>query len=103
SGSFAYSGVLPGTVCGVATCFAAANASWNDTRVGGTVGGGLEHALGPFLKARVEYRYTDFAKYSKTIGVASNSVAGVCTASGPTAAALRAVFHKVTAGIGFDF
>jgi outer membrane immunogenic protein len=103
SGSFIYNGALPGTICGLVTCVANVNASWKDTRAGGTVGAGLEQALGPFIKARIEYRYTDFGKYSKTVPVSSNCVVGVCTAPSSSVVDLRAAFHKVTAGIGFDF
>ena len=83
SGAFAYNGVLTGILCGLSPCVATVSSAWSDTRVGGTVGAGLEHALGPFIKARVEYRYTDFGKYSKTVPVTSNCVVGgvaVCTA-----------------------
>ena len=57
SGSFSYLGTLI-TASGSTIANTSVNASWNETRVGGTVGGGLEQALGPFIKARVEYRYT---------------------------------------------
>lgn len=44
------------------------------TRVGYTVGGGIEYAFeGPY-SFRVEYRYTDFGSYTDTLGVGAGNV-----------------------------
>ena len=36
------------------------------TRVGWTIGAGMEYAFDPALSARLEYRYTDFGQFSQT-------------------------------------
>jgi outer membrane immunogenic protein len=119
SGSFSYSGVLcPGaptanpfsscvTSSSVAT--AATAVTWNDTRVGSTVGAGWETELFPGWKARAEYRYTDFGSYTKTFGLAttctgSSAPASSCTASpsGSVSIGLRESFHTFRIGLGFD-
>jgi len=84
---------------------AVVNASWRDPRVGATVGAGLEQIMGPGLKARIEYRYTDFGKYSKTaqVGTTCDPGVGICTAPTTSNIDVQAAFHKLTAGIGFDF
>jgi outer membrane immunogenic protein len=98
-----YNATLTGVLCGLSPCVATVNAAFSDTRVGGTVGAGLEQALGPFLKARVEYRYTDFGKFTKDYSVSSNCLVGVCTAPSTSSLEAKAAFHKVTVGLGFDF
>src|SRR5271168_2429469 len=76
SGSFSYRGtVFPpitdfeGPALSVAGSTASAAASWSDDRVGGTAGVGVETALWGGWKARVEYRYTDYGSYTKSIPV----------------------------------
>ena len=105
-GSFVYRGTLVGgdVVC-VGPCTASVTSEWSDIRTGGTVGAGLEHALGTFIKARIEYRYTDFGRYSRSVPVNTNCTgfAGNCFAPTSSNVDIRAAFHKVTAGIGFDF
>jgi outer membrane immunogenic protein len=106
SGSFTYNGqvfVTTPVLTGGST--ATSRADWTDTRVGGTVGGGVEMAIWGGWKARVEYRYTDFGSYTKTVGVTT-----VCAAptgcSAPSSSAtidVRESFHTVRVGLGFDF
>jgi outer membrane immunogenic protein len=81
-------------------------ASWSDTRVGYTVGGGAEWLYTRNIKLRVEYRYTDFGSFSKDVPLAVT--AGACTTPGCVAAGnahidMRAYFHTVRFGIGFGF
>ena len=53
---------------------AIATQSIDHTRVGYTVGGGIEYAFeGPY-SVRAEYRYTDFGSYTDTLGVATGNV-----------------------------
>jgi outer membrane immunogenic protein len=98
SGSFSYYAVGSSyTVSGAA--------SWNDTRVGGTVGAGAESVIARGVKGRIEYRYTDFGKFSKDVPLYNDS-AGVCGPShcGTNAHIdLRAFNHRIMVGIGIDF
>jgi outer membrane immunogenic protein len=110
SGSFAYRGVLhalAGTPIAVDTAGSTATAAgnWSDTRVGGTVGAGVETALWGGWKARVEYRYTDYGSYTKTVAVNTVCVAPTgCSAPSSSASIdLRESFHTVRVGVGFDF
>lgn len=84
---------------------ATASASWSDTRVGGTVGAGVETALWGGWKARLEYRYTDYGSYTKTVGVNTICVAATgCSAPSSSATInVRESFHTVRVGLGFDF
>jgi outer membrane immunogenic protein len=107
-GSFTYLGQLffrvsPTVTTPGSTATAAAN--WTDDRVGGTVGVGVETAIWGPWKARVEYRYTDYGSYTKTVAVNTVCAAfGGC--SSPSNAAtinLKESFHTVRVGVGFDF
>ena len=101
SGSFSYSGC---SGISVTICVTGAS-TWTDTRVGGTVGAGAETEIFSGVKARVEYRYTDFGKYSKDVPL-SNDSGGSCppTTCGTNAHIdLRAFNHRVMFGLGFDF
>jgi outer membrane immunogenic protein len=80
-------------------------ASWSETRVGGTVGGGVETALWQGVKARFEYRYTSLGKFSKDVPLANNdplacSVPGTC---GTVAHIdMKATNQRFLVGIGWD-
>jgi len=84
---------------------ATAYATWTDTRVGGTVGAGVEQALWGGWKARIEYRYTDFGRYTKTAAVNTTCIAPTgCSAPSSSATIdLKESFHTVRVGLGFDF
>jgi outer membrane immunogenic protein len=111
NGSFSYLGVLHTTsfftfpAVDIAGSTARASGSWSDTRVGGTVGAGIETAIWGGWKARVEYRYTDYGSYTKTVAV--NTVCVTATGcSSPSSSAtinLKESFHTVRVGLGFDF
>ena len=101
SGSFSYNAnfgpfdPIP-TVSGVG--------SWSDTRVGYAVGGGLETALGGGLKARIEYRYTDFGNISHNVPLTDNScTAGVHICGTNAHIDTHAAFNAVKLGLGVDF
>ena len=68
SGSFSYNAQY-GYDCWAASVTGAK--SWSDTRLGYTAGGGLEVDLGMGLKARIEYRFTDFGHISKDVPLTS--------------------------------
>jgi outer membrane immunogenic protein len=125
SGSFAYSGTL--FSCGsssasslsscagssssplLSTATATTAVTWNDTRVGSTVGAGWETELWAGWKVRGEYRYTDFGSYTKTFGLAttctgSSSSASSCTSSPSSSVSigLREAFHTFRVGLAID-
>jgi outer membrane immunogenic protein len=124
SGSFAYSGTL--FTCGSAassvsscagssssplfpTATATTAVSWNDTRVGSTVGAGWEQELFPGWKWRAEYRWTDFGDYTKTFALATrcgtpSSAVSSCTSSPSSSVSinLNESFHTFRVGLAFD-
>ncbi|MGA7489222.1 MAG: outer membrane beta-barrel protein, partial [Xanthobacteraceae bacterium] len=123
SGSFAYTGNLyfcsvsaspspsPSNCASSSSSVATATSAftWNDTRVGSTVGAGYEAELFPGWKWRAEYRYTDFGDYTKTFGVAtrctgSSSPASSCTSSPSSSVSinLKESFHTFRVGLAFD-
>jgi outer membrane immunogenic protein len=108
SGSFSYNASGPplaGVAVGLAAPSVAGAGSWSDTRLGYTAGGGLEAALGGGLKARLEYRYTDFGHISQNIPLTSlNCVAAAgCTSGTNSHIDTNAAFQTVKIGIGIDF
>lgn len=110
SGSFQFQAQLftfAGTPVPVLTpgSTATSSASWSDVRVGGTVGAGVETALWGGWKARLEYRYTDFGSYTKTVAVNTVCVAptGCSSPSSSATIDVRESFHTVRVGLGFDF
>lgn len=104
SGSFSYYGstATPTVVSGYG--------SWTDTRVGYTVGGGIESDVSsllgvPGVKVRAEYRFTSYSGYSKDVPL---SCSGTCTSvTYPSSNAHIEVSdvynHKFLAGVGIDF
>jgi outer membrane immunogenic protein len=121
SGSFAYSGSLfscaspstsvsscVGSSSPVPTATATTAVTWNDTRVGSTVGVGWESELFPGWKWRAEYRWTDFGEYTKTFGLATtcagSSQASSCTSSPSSSVSinLKESFHTFRVGLAFD-
>jgi outer membrane immunogenic protein len=121
SGSFAYSGTLyscgssaPSSLSACTTSTSVATATtavtWNDTRVGSTVGAGWESELFPGWKWRAEYRWTDFGDYTKTFGLATrctsspSSPASSCTSSPSSSVSinLKESFHTFRIGLAFD-
>jgi outer membrane immunogenic protein len=110
SGSFLFQGALQTTVFTptpvlVAGSTATSAASWSDVRVGGTVGAGVERALWGGWKARLEYRYTDYGSYTKTVAVNTVCVAptGCSSPSSSATIDVRESFHTIRVGLGFDF
>jgi outer membrane immunogenic protein len=104
SGSFSYSALPP--ICSSSPCSSfsvTGAASWSDTRVGGTIGAGAETQVFAGVKARVEYRYTDFGSFSKDVPLTNNSFGACGTPCGTNAHIdLRAYNHRLTVGVGFD-
>jgi outer membrane immunogenic protein len=76
--------------------------NWCETRVGYTVGAGVETAigLGYNSKLRFEYRYTDLGSFSRDVPLAEiPCVVGSC--SGNAHIDMRAAFHTFRVGLGF--
>jgi outer membrane immunogenic protein len=109
TGSFAYRGAISFQTCTLCLVIpggstATVAASWSDTRIGATAGTGVEAELGAGWKARVEYRYTDFGHYTKTVPVATVCLQLGCSAASSAASiALRESFQTVRVGLGHDF
>ena len=68
--------------------------SYNHTRVGYTVGGGVEYAISNNLSVRAEYRHTDFGRVTDNL---ANAAAGAANAS------TREVDNRVQAGFSYKF
>jgi outer membrane immunogenic protein len=97
SGSFSYRA----TTLVEPTASVTGAGSWSDTRVGYTVGGGLETALGGGVKARIEYRYTDFGDISHNIPLTQVCPGLVCGSNAHIDT--HAAFNTVRLGLGVDF
>jgi outer membrane immunogenic protein len=95
-GTFTYDG----EAC---SCEATSNSSWSDIRLGGTVGAGVETEVWQRWKIRVEYRYTDYGTYTKTVPVSTMCDLGCPSPSSSASIDLRESFHTIRIGLGFDF
>jgi outer membrane immunogenic protein len=104
SGSFSYLACTTSPCSSGTSVFGAA--SWNEARVGGTVGAGVETELFLGWKGRLEYRYTDFGSITKDVALSNNvtSVGGCSpTVCGNVAhIETKAFNHRITVGLGFD-
>ena len=109
SGSFAYTGTIFFEQQSVPTPIGSAvgSVSFSETRVGYTVGGGVEFQLGkspvagPWT-ARIEYRYADLGKFSKSFAVTTNCATCLNPSSGASID-LHPTFQTVRVGLGFGF
>jgi outer membrane immunogenic protein len=97
SGSFSY---YAESLSGVVVSGAA---SWTETRLGGTVGVGAETELLYGIKGRVEYRYTDFGKFTRDVPLAASVSCSPSDCGTNAHIEMRASNHRVTVGLGFDF
>jgi outer membrane immunogenic protein len=105
-GSFFYKGLAfdESFDCCIPVGSATAAGTWRDVRTGATVGAGIETEVWSRVKARLEYRYTDFGTYTKNLPVTT-----ICDASFPcdtpssnVSIDLKGDFHRVMVGLGFD-
>jgi outer membrane immunogenic protein len=113
SGSFSYLGTaftfatipIPPNIVTVAGSTASAAANWSDDRVGGTVGVGVETVVWTGWKVRVEYRYTDYGSFTKTIPVTTvcSIITGCSVPSSSATVNLRESFQTIRVGLGYDF
>jgi outer membrane immunogenic protein len=92
----------PGAIGSAAT---SGGASWSDTRVGWTAGGGVETEVAPGVKVRAEYRYSDLGSYSKSIPLTYVPLCTACAAPFSTGAQvnLHPTFQTIRVGLGFNF
>ena len=107
SGSLSYTGNLyacdsPGFDCTTFVGSAISGTSFSETRVGYTLGGGVEYQFyGPW-SARIEYRYTDLGSFTKTFDVVTYCAS--CVAPSPGASiSLHPTFQTVRVGVGLGF
>jgi hypothetical protein len=103
-GSFTYTGsnfgpLVPGATNVVAT------ASFSDTRKGFSGGGGAEFATGiPGLKFAIDYTYTNFGSFTKTVPLVVTSCGpgpGLCSNGQEVISVNNLSTSRVTAGIKF--
>jgi outer membrane immunogenic protein len=102
SGSLSYSGTIyDSSFSPVAT--AVANGTFSDTRLGVTAGGGVEYQLwGPWT-ARLEYRYTDFGKFYKTVPIINSCLSCISNPSPGASVQLHPSFQTVRLGLALNF
>ena len=70
-------------------------ATLTNTRVGYTVGGGIEYAFTNTVSLRAEYRFEDFGRYTQTFAAAGGGV--------PVNFSHRDTENQVTAGFSYKF
>ncbi|MFZ1885388.1 MAG: outer membrane protein [Rhodoplanes sp.] len=107
SGSLAYSGTIyscddSGANCTTPIGNSVSSVSFSETRVGYTVGGGVEYQFSGPWSARLEYRYADLGSFTKSFAVLTNCA--TCANPSPGASIeLHPTFHTVRVGLGFGF
>jgi outer membrane immunogenic protein len=107
SGSLAYSGTIyscdeSGANCTTPVGNAVSSVSFSETRVGYTVGGGVEYQFSGPWSARIEYRYADLGSFTKSFAVLTSCA--TCANPSPGASIeLHPTFHTVRVGLGFGF
>jgi outer membrane immunogenic protein len=80
------------------------SASFSDTKVGWTAGGGLEWMFMPNWSAKVEYLYTDLGTSSiSTFGVAPWITPTPFIAIGASSSTVATRWHTVRAGVNYHF
>lgn len=104
SGSLSYYG----QICGGSPClptwdyYSTSYTSFSETRVGATGGVGVEMQLfGPWT-ARLEYRYTDLGKFTKTFPVNNSNCDGCGSPSPGASIELHPTFQTVRFGLSAD-
>ena len=107
SGSFSYTAVTNyNGFTGPFTDTTYGASSWSQTRAGGTVGAGVEGVVALGVKARFEYRYSDFGTIGTDIPLA-RTCSGFCPGPnfGSTNAHIdqRVAFHTFRVGLGVGF
>jgi outer membrane immunogenic protein len=89
--------VVPGN----AFCFGAShNETHASTRIGWTVGGGVEHMIGGNWLARIEYRYADFGTFGQTFFVPGGVGIGF---DDRFTARVKSHTHTASVGLAYKF
>lgn len=104
SGSLSYYGqICAGSPClPTGDYFTTSYTSFSETRVGATGGVGVEMQLfGPWT-ARLEYRYTDLGKFTKTFPVDNSNCDGCGSPSPGASIELHPTFQTVRFGLSAD-
>jgi outer membrane immunogenic protein len=100
TGSYAYSAH---EIDGGGFASATGGGSWTTTRTGMTGGAGVETMLTQVLTLRLEYRYSDFGRFSETVPL-STVCGGTCTSPSSGASInLHPTFQTVRVGLGYNF
>jgi outer membrane immunogenic protein len=99
TGGVAFAGITDNytDVTGVVTGLPGATSSFSHTRVGWTVGGGLEYAVTNNWSVRAEYRYSDFGHYTDFPFV------GLLPAGGTLSVQHHFTENQVQAGFSYKF
>ncbi len=104
-GTFQYLGTLVFTQTGEPSGDSAtASGRFSEIRTGWTAGVGAETEIWRGVKARAEYRYTDFGSFSVNLPVTSicDGVVGCNTPSSNVRIDLKNSFHTIRFGVGID-
>jgi outer membrane immunogenic protein len=100
SGSFAYSAH---EIDGLGTASATGGGSWSTTRSGLTGGGGIEAMITQQLALRLEYRYTDFGRFSEAVPLTTVCGGSCSSPSSGASISLHPTFQAVRLGLGYNF
>jgi outer membrane immunogenic protein len=82
----------------------AGGGSWSTTRSGLTGGAGLEALITQALTLRLEYRYTDFGRFSEDVYLRTSNCPGNCNSPSNNALInLHPTFQAIRLGLGYNF
>jgi outer membrane immunogenic protein len=111
NGAFGYLGSVCDLDCGYVNHITTGADSWRDTRIGWTIGSGVETAIGGGWKVRAEYRYTDLGSFTHDVALTRTCsgiaavVCGTTPNAGPAFAPVyqQASFQTVRLGLVYSF
>ena len=86
--------------------FLPGSASFNHTRIGWTLGGGVESKLGGGWSAKLEYLYVDLGKFTDTFAIGINPAYGAAFIAGGVATASSTTHvtdNIVRVGLNYQF
>jgi outer membrane immunogenic protein len=101
-GSFSYAAYERFDDC-LPCASAVGEGSWSTIQPGATGGAGIETVITPALTLRLEYRYTDFGRFSENVYLYT-ICASICSSPSSNALInLHANFQVVRLGLGYNF